>query len=204
MIEPDHPELSIGTQCRLLSISRSAFYYSPLSETDTNLALMLLIDKQFLDTPFYGVRQMTWHLRNDGHPVNEKRNRRLMRLIGLMPIYQAPNTSIPLRGIRPTPICCAARGSNDPARSGCAGITYIPMKRDFLYLVAIMDWHIGLSRHAFHADTLVTMTTGKSTTLKLYLPSRTCTNSESGLQNQLDVPLLRRGNFPVPRLPSEA
>ncbi len=91
MIEPDHPALSIGKQCRLLSISRSSFYYSPLGETDTNLALMLKIDKQFLDTPFYGVRQMTWHLRNEGHPVNEKRIRRLMRLMGLMPIYQAPN-----------------------------------------------------------------------------------------------------------------
>ena len=70
MIETYHPDLSIGAQSRLLSISRSSFYYSPLGETDTNLGLMLLIDKQFLDTPFYGVRQMTWHLRDDGHPVN--------------------------------------------------------------------------------------------------------------------------------------
>jgi hypothetical protein len=90
MIEPDHAELSIGAQCRLLSLSRSSFYYSPLGETDTNLALMRLIDKQFLDTPFYGVRQMTWHLRSwrnrapvgprkseNGHLVNEKRIRRL-------------------------------------------------------------------------------------------------------------------------------
>ena len=78
MIEPDHPDLSIGRQCRLLSISRSSFYHSSLGETDTNLSLMLVIDKQVLDTPFYGVRQMTWHLRNEGHPVNEKRIRRLM------------------------------------------------------------------------------------------------------------------------------
>ena len=60
-----------------------------------NLDLMLLIDKQFLDMPFYSVRQMTWHLRNEGHPVNEKRIRRLVRLMGLMPIYQAPNTRCP-------------------------------------------------------------------------------------------------------------
>jgi putative transposase len=100
MIEPDHLGLSIGRQCRLLSISRLSFYYSPLGETDTNLALMLLIDKQFLDTPFYGVRQMTWHLRNEGHPVNEKRIRRLMRL---MPIYQTPNTSKPAKGHKTYP-----------------------------------------------------------------------------------------------------
>ena len=81
MIERNHPTLSVGTQCRLLSISRSSFYYEPQGETALNLDLMLLVDKQFLDTPFYGVRQMTWHLQNEGHAVNEKRIRRLMRLM---------------------------------------------------------------------------------------------------------------------------
>ncbi|WP_414898526.1 type II toxin-antitoxin system mRNA interferase toxin, RelE/StbE family [Rhodovulum sp. YEN HP10] len=91
MIEPDHPQLSIGQQCRLLSIARSSYYYEPKGETAQNLGLMRQIDEQFLETPFFGVRQMTWHLRNDGHLVNEKRIRRLMRLMGLMPIYQKPN-----------------------------------------------------------------------------------------------------------------
>ena len=68
MIERTHPKLSIGAQCRLLSISRSSFYYAPQGETAMNLDLMRLIDKQFLDTPFYGVRQMTWHLQNEGQP----------------------------------------------------------------------------------------------------------------------------------------
>ena len=86
MIERYHPDLSIGQQCELLSIPRSSFYYLPQGETEQNLALMRLIDVQFLDTPFFGVRQMTWHLRNDGYAVNEKRIRRLMRLMGLMPI----------------------------------------------------------------------------------------------------------------------
>ena len=81
MIERTHPKLSVGTQCRLLSISRSSFYYEPQGETAMNLDLMLLVDKQFLETPFYGVRQMTWHLQNEGHAVNEKRIRRLMRLM---------------------------------------------------------------------------------------------------------------------------
>ena len=61
MIERNHPKLSVGAQCRLLSISRSSFYYEPQGETAMNLDLMLLIDKQFLDTPFYGVRQMAWY-----------------------------------------------------------------------------------------------------------------------------------------------
>ena len=98
MIERAHPKLSVGAQCRLLSISRSSFYYAPQGETAMNLDLMLLIDKQFLDTPFYGVRQMTWHLQNEGHAVNQKRIRRLMRLMRLMPIYQKPDTSKPARG----------------------------------------------------------------------------------------------------------
>jgi len=98
MIEPDHPALPIGMQCRLLSISRSSFYYEPQGESDLNLALMLRVDKQFLETPFYGVQQMTWHLRNEGFSVNVKRVRRLMRLMGLMPIYQKPNTSKPMKG----------------------------------------------------------------------------------------------------------
>ena len=81
MIERDHPALSIGAQCRLLSISRSSFYHEAAGETEQNLGLMQLIDRQFLDTPFYGVRQMTWHLQNEGHGVNQKRIRRLMRLM---------------------------------------------------------------------------------------------------------------------------
>jgi len=88
MIDKNHPSLSAGAQCRLLSISRSSFYYELMGETAMNLDLMVKIDKQFLETPFYGVQQMTWHLRNDGHVVNSKRIRRLMRLMRLMPIYQ--------------------------------------------------------------------------------------------------------------------
>ena len=103
MIERTHFKLSVGAQCQLLSISRSSFYYAPQGETAMNLDLMLLIDKQFLETPFYGVRQMTWHLQNEDHAVNEKRIRRLMRLMRLMPIYQKPNASNPAKGHKTYP-----------------------------------------------------------------------------------------------------
>lgn len=82
----------------MLSMSRSSFYYVSQAESEMNLDLMRLVDKQFLETPFYGVRQMTWHLRNEDHLVNEKRIRRLMRLMGLMPFYQKPNTSTAAKG----------------------------------------------------------------------------------------------------------
>nr|WP_236938025.1 IS3 family transposase [Frigidibacter mobilis] len=140
MIERDHPKLSVGAQCRLLSISRSSFYYAPQGETAMNLGLMLLIDKQFLETPFYGVRQMTWHLQNEGHAVNEKRIRRLMRLMRLMPIYQKPNTSKPAKGHKTYPYLLGGLRIDRPNQVWCADITYLPMRKGFLYLVAIMDW----------------------------------------------------------------
>ena len=141
MIESANTNLSIGKQCRLLSISRSSFYYTPKGETATNLALMRQIDEQFLETPFFGVRQMTWHLRNEGHLVNEKRIRRLMRLMGLMPIYRKPNTSKAAKGHKTYPYLLKGLRVTRPNQVWAADITYLPMRRGFLYLVAIMDWH---------------------------------------------------------------
>ncbi|WP_409202531.1 IS3 family transposase [Sulfitobacter sp. W027] len=141
MIEPNIPGLSVGKQCSLLSISRSSFYYEPKGESEMNLDLMRVIDKQFLETPFYGVRQMTWHLRNEQHLVNEKRIRRLMRLMGLMPIYQKPNTSKAANGHKIYPYLLRGLRVDRPNQVWCADITYLPMRRGFLYLVAIMDWH---------------------------------------------------------------
>ncbi len=140
MVEKDHPHLSITQQCDLLSISRSSFYYEPKGETALNLSLMRLIDEQFLETPFYGVRQMTWHLRAGGRLVNEKRIRRLMRLMGLMPIYQRPNTSRKAKGHKTWPYLLRGLMITRPNQVWCADVTYIPMRRGFLYLVAIMDW----------------------------------------------------------------
>ncbi|WP_411351423.1 IS3 family transposase [Leisingera aquaemixtae] len=141
MIESANTDLSIGKQCRLLSISRSSFYYTPKGETAMSLMLMRQIDEQFLETPFFGVRQMTWHLRNEGHLVNEKRIRRLMRLMGLMPIYQKPNTSKAAKGHKTYPYLLRGLRVTRPNQVWCADITYLPMRRGFLYLVAVMDWH---------------------------------------------------------------
>lgn len=140
MVERTHPKLSVGAQCRLLSISRSSFYHAPQGETAMNLDLMRLIDQQFLETPFFGVRQMTWHLQNEGHAVNEKRIRRLMRLMRLMPIYQKPNTSKPAKGHKTYPYLLGGLRIDRPNHVWCADITYLPMRKGFLYLVAIMDW----------------------------------------------------------------
>ncbi len=139
MIRPDHPNLSIVRQCRLASISRSTVYHVPRGESPENLALMVEIDRQFLETPFYGAQQMTWHLRAERHPVNIKRVRRLMRLMGLMPIYRRPRTSIPARGHKAYPYLLRGMAVERPNQAWCADITYIPLAKGFLYLVAIMD-----------------------------------------------------------------
>jgi putative transposase len=124
MIRPDHPTLSIVRQCRLASIGRSTFYHVPRGESAENLGLMAEIDRQFLDTPFYGARQMTWHLWAAGHAVNIKRVRRLMRLMGLMPIYRAPRTSIPAKGHKLYPYLLRGMAVERPNQVWCADITY--------------------------------------------------------------------------------
>jgi putative transposase len=93
LIEPDHSQLSLSRQCHLLGLARRSFYYQPRGESDENLHLMRLLDEQYTRTPFYGVRKMTAWLRDEGYPVNDKRIRRLLRLMGLEAIYQRPKLS---------------------------------------------------------------------------------------------------------------
>jgi len=140
MIDPAHPRLSVVRQCRLVSISRSAFYYRPAGETALNLALMRLIDEQFLETPWYGARQMARHLRRQGYTAGRKRVRRLMAKMGLAPIYQRPRTTIPHPEHRTYRYLLRGLAIERPNQVWCADITYVPMRRGFLYLVAVMDW----------------------------------------------------------------
>ena len=97
MIDPGHPRLSIVRQCELVSISRSSFYREPAPESAENLKLMRLIDEQFLETPYYGSRQMARHLRRQGYNIGRKHVQRLMRKMGISAIYQAPKTAAPPR-----------------------------------------------------------------------------------------------------------
>jgi putative transposase len=140
MIVRDHPELSLSRQCRILAISRSSFYYAPIGESPENLALMRRIDELFLKHPFYGSRQMARQLRREGVVVGRHRVRRLMRLMGLEAIYQAPRTSTPHPDHRVYPYLLRDVVVSRPDQVWCADISYIPVQRGFLYLVAIMDW----------------------------------------------------------------
>jgi putative transposase len=123
LIEPGHGRLSIVRQCELVSISRSSFYHQPVGETAENLALMRLIDAQFLETPWYGSRQMARHLRRDGHEVGRKRVRRLMGVMGLVPIYQRPRTTVPHPEHRVYPYLLRDLAVERPNQVWCADIS---------------------------------------------------------------------------------
>jgi len=140
MIDAQHAELSIVRQCELVSIGRSAYYYQPTGETELNLRLMRMIDEQHLLTPFYGARQMARHLRREGYIVSRKRIRRLMAKMGISAVYQKPRTTIPLKDHVVYPYLLRDLTIDRPNQVWCTDITYIPMRRGFMYLVAVMDW----------------------------------------------------------------
>jgi len=140
-IDPGHEELSVARQCELVELARSSYYYMPMAtESPENLRLMRRIDELYLQRPFFGYRRITGWLRDLKWAVNEKRVLRLMRLMGLQATLPGPHTS------RRHPEHCVypylLRGLTiaAPDQVWCADITYVPMKRGFMYLVAIMDW----------------------------------------------------------------
>lgn len=139
MVNKDH-RLSVRRQCALLALSRSNLYYEPKGESAENLQLMEIIDKQFLETPWYGSRQMARFMQRQGYLCGRHRVRRLMRFMRLVPIYQEPNTSKKHPRHKIWPYLLRKMTINRPNQVWCADITYIPMRRGFLYLVAIMDW----------------------------------------------------------------
>jgi putative transposase len=125
----------------LLDISRSGLYYQPTGISEEDLTLMKLIDRQYLATPFYGARKIAAWLKSQSHQVNRKHARRLMRIMGLKTIYRRPRTSKPAPGHKIYPYLLSGLKITRPNQVWAADITYIPMARGFLYLVAISDWY---------------------------------------------------------------
>jgi len=132
--------VAISAQCQLLKVARSTLYYRPVPVSDEDLAMMRRIDEHYLATPFYGSRRMVAMLRRDGWPVNRKRVRRLMRVMGLEAIYQKPTTSKGHPEHKVYPYLLRGLAIDRPDQVWCADITYIPMAKGFVYLVAVMDW----------------------------------------------------------------
>ena len=140
LVERDNGVVSIRRQCELLGIARSGLYRSPAAANDNDLVLMRRIDELFTTWPFLGSRRMTALLRAEGHAVNRKRIRRLMREMGIVALGPKPRTTKPAPGHKIYPYLLRGLAIERPNQVWCADITYIPIGRGFLYLVAIMDW----------------------------------------------------------------
>jgi putative transposase len=155
-VEPDHKKISIVRQCELLGLSRSSLYYEGKGETTYNEHLMKLIDAQYTETPSYGIDKMTACLARQGHLVNHKRVRRLMRKMGLQAIYprRRRGLSIPDSRHKIYPYLLRGVEITRPDQVWSADITYVRMYRGWLYLVAVMDW---FSRYVLSWETSVTL-----------------------------------------------
>jgi putative transposase len=157
MIEPKHKKIKVFRQCELLNLSRSSYYYVSRKDDSYNQLLMNLIDEQYTRRPFYGVSKMTAWLRRQGHFVNQKRVRRLMRTMGLEAIYPKPNLSKASPAHKKYPYLLKNLTIDHPDQVWATDITYIRMQQGFIYLVAIMDW---FSRYVVAWDISITLDAG--------------------------------------------
>jgi putative transposase len=155
-IEPGNSKIPIYRQCELLSMNRSSLYYTPCRDTRYNEQLMKLIDEQYVQTPFYGIDKMTKWLCRQGHYVNHKRVRRLMRQMGLEAVYprRKRGLSIPDEQHKIYPYLLKDVRIGRPDQVWSADITYVRMYRGWLYLAAVMDW---FSRYVIGWEVSVTL-----------------------------------------------
>lgn len=140
MVDRGHAGVSVRRQCALLGLARAAVYRALPGPGPQDLALMRRLDALYLEVPFYGSRRMVEALRREGIRVGRHRVRRLMRLMGLEALAPKPGTSRPAPGHRIYPYLLRGLTIDRPNQVWAADITYIPMARGFLYLMAIIDW----------------------------------------------------------------
>jgi putative transposase len=140
LVDHDDPLVPVVTQCQLLKVARSTLYYQPVPASSDDLSVMRRMDELHLAWPFYGSRRMAAALRREGRAVNRKRAQRLMEVMGIEALYQKPNTSKGHPDHKIHPYLLRGLSIDRPNQVWCADITYIPMAKGFVYLVAVMDW----------------------------------------------------------------
>jgi len=140
VLDRAHPKLSIRRQCQLLSLARSGVYRARHTADADDLALMRRLDELFTRWPFLGSRRLTALLREDGLSINRKRVRGLMRRMGIVALGPKPRTTKPEPGHKIFPYLLRGLAIERPNQVWAADITYIPLGRGFLYLVAVLDW----------------------------------------------------------------
>jgi putative transposase len=139
MIDRTH-KLPVARQCQVLSLSRSTAYYQPQEMSETDLKLMRRMDELHLEHPFAGSRMLRDMLRSEGHAVGRKHVATLMKKTGIEAIYKKPNTSRRHAAHPVYPYLLRNLTIDRPNHVWAADITYIPMKRGFVYLFAVIDW----------------------------------------------------------------
>lgn len=154
MIEPGNPQMSIRQQCELINLARCSYYRQVATESDDNLILMGLIDEEYMRHPWYGTRKMVFYLFRQGYKVNRKRVTRLMGLMGLVSIAPKKRTTVPGKKHIVYPYLLRGLEINRKNAVWCSDITYIRMRRGFVYLTAVMDWY---SRYVLSWEISVTM-----------------------------------------------
>lgn len=140
MIDNKH-SLSVVKQCGLLGLHRSGLYYKPCGESQENLTILRLLDEQYFKTPFYGVRKLTVLLKQQGFKVNRKRVKRLMEVMGWQTLYRYKNTSEPDKQNRLYPYLLKGLRITGANQVWAMDITYVPMRKGFMYLCAVIDLH---------------------------------------------------------------
>ena len=157
LIEPVHPQISIARQCDLVGLPRATSYYHAQGENAEHLALMHLLDQQYTDTPYYGVRRMTAWLRSQGYAVNHKRVARLLRTMGLETLYPKPRMREPHPAHRVYPYWLRGMPITRVHQVWSTDMTSIRLHGGFVSLVAVMDW---LSRYVLSWAVSITMDVG--------------------------------------------
>jgi putative transposase len=140
LLDRGDDRLSIRRQCTLLGLARSGVYRPKPPANDNELALMRRLDELFMTWPFLGSRRMTAMLRAEGRAVNRKRVQRLMRRMGIVALGPKPRTTKPAPGHKIFPYLLRDLSIERPNHVWAADITYIPIGRGYLYLVAVIDW----------------------------------------------------------------
>lgn len=144
MLDRSDTSLAVSHQCELLALNRSSFYYQP-STNDLELAfdfrLMQRLDQIYMNCPFYGSRRLTEQLKSEGYVVNRKRICRLMEQMGILAIYPGKKVSVCNPEHRIFPYLLKGVQVSGVNHVWSSDITYIPMRRGYLYLVAVMDWY---------------------------------------------------------------
>ena len=141
MVVVNHPNLSIRHQCRLLRLNRATYYQELRGESAENLAIMKRIDEIYLQHAYYGSRRMQYVLAQEGLRIGRHRIRRLMGVMGIQAIYQKPRTSTSDKEHKIYPYLLRDMPIERPNQVWCSDITYVPMRRGFMYLTAVMDWY---------------------------------------------------------------